>query len=235
MKNEIDVPVQVTEDKGPVGGTLFDHPSFVQISFSRVQGGRNQFFGYDLEVNNFIKMTISESEKRKDLLRDWYFPKKTILECDMTESQFATLITTLNSGSGTPASLSYKDGVIIKLPKNYQETPTQEFQKDIKERVKNAKQGISLIVKALRDSKGVMSRKEQQELLSAAYTVQNEIEANTSFVMNSFKEKMDTLISEAKTEVEAFTEGVLARTGMLALKDNDFVAKLMIENGKEEK
>jgi hypothetical protein len=218
---KINKPVTTVEEKGPIGGTVFTHPSFCMVRFTRINSNaKNEFFGSDLQVSNFIELSVDSGEKRKDLSRDWYYSKDALVRIRMTESQFATLITTLNSGSGTPASLSYIKGDEIKLPRDYQKHVIDEYSDDAEKRMMNAKKSIDKIVEELKSHKGNMSKSQQQTLLSLATNVQNEIIGNMKFVMSSFQEKMDTIISNAKTEVEAFTEGVISRTGIAALKES---------------
>lgn len=48
------------------------HPSYAQLSFSRINGRAN-FYGSELTQDNYIEMTLLQSEVEKDLTAQRYF------------------------------------------------------------------------------------------------------------------------------------------------------------------
>jgi len=51
------------------------HESQVNVSFSRINGGNQRFYGSDIECNSYIELTVSKSSVTRDLGHDWFFPK----------------------------------------------------------------------------------------------------------------------------------------------------------------
>ncbi len=54
----------------------YDHPSFGQISFSRIQGSAKGFYGSELPQDHYIQMEVHKSEIDRSLTKDWFFPKE---------------------------------------------------------------------------------------------------------------------------------------------------------------
>jgi len=52
-------------------------------------------------------MYLREGEVSRELNRDFYFGGKRIVECEMSYSQFAEAITSMNMGTGVPVTIRY--------------------------------------------------------------------------------------------------------------------------------
>ncbi len=65
------------------------HPAYGHAVFSRVQGQIKLFASPLAYHNEFITLTISRSELRHDLSRDWRHPTKELIEVAFSPAQFA--------------------------------------------------------------------------------------------------------------------------------------------------
>src|SRR5215217_5087706 len=112
-RNGEEMPV-VTEGKSFGSGleTTVKHPAFAQVSVSRRQhgGGGANLYDSDFGHNSYVVVEVKHSELRRDLSRDWHFPKEEIVQFAFSESQWATFVSSFNSGSGTPATLLWEAG-----------------------------------------------------------------------------------------------------------------------------
>jgi hypothetical protein len=50
------------------------HPSFGQISFSRVNGNGTKFYGSELPQDHYITMEVKNSEIIRELTNERYYP-----------------------------------------------------------------------------------------------------------------------------------------------------------------
>ena len=66
------------------------------LAFSRRTGGKNHLFGSSIEHNNVIAMTLRHGEVTRELNTDWYHGDKIIAEIEMSYSQFAEAISSMN-------------------------------------------------------------------------------------------------------------------------------------------
>ena len=97
----------ISED---VLGTSYKHPSFGMLSFNRTHGGHSNLFGSSIQHNDTIHMVLKEGVVIRGLNDDRYVGEDEILEVEMSQSQFAELITSMNVGTGTPCTIKYLRG-----------------------------------------------------------------------------------------------------------------------------
>lgn len=77
-------------------------------------------------------MYLREGEVSRELNRDYYFGGNKIVECEMSYSQFAEAITSMNMGTGIPVTIRY-----IQCKGNIQECPFVDKKKQYEEEFKN--------------------------------------------------------------------------------------------------
>ena len=80
---------------------LTTHESYGTIQFSKAQGSARTLFGSSIKHNNIISCRISNGELQRYLNKDWIHPISTILEFEMSHTQFAEMLTNMN-GTGVP-------------------------------------------------------------------------------------------------------------------------------------
>ena len=86
------------------------HPSYATLGFSRVSGGTTSLFGSSIQHNNTIVMTVRQGSIERSLSRDWIMGQDELLQVEMSYSQFAEAITSMNQGTGVPVTLKYLQG-----------------------------------------------------------------------------------------------------------------------------
>src|SRR3546814_5396409 len=59
---------------------------------------------------NFVSIRICRSSLNRDLSNDWHYGKDQMMEVNMSEAQWATFVSSMNVGSGTPCTLASVDG-----------------------------------------------------------------------------------------------------------------------------
>ena len=96
-------------------GTKTSHPSYGTLAFSRRTGGRGTpLFGSSIEHRDTIAMTLYHADITRGLHYDSIYGDKKIVEVEMSYSQFAEVITSMNMGSGVPVTVRWteRDGRI---------------------------------------------------------------------------------------------------------------------------
>jgi len=191
------------------------HESYGQASFSRISGGSGRLYGTSIQHSETITLSIKKSEIKRDLCRYWYFAHDEIIEVEMSQSQFAELITSMNMGSGVPCTIRRLNGKKIELPpqENVKDRLVKEFQNDID---RNMEMSLELIKKAqeMLQQKKPMTKDQKKEFSGILYSIRQELEDNMNFVLKSFNEQMDNSVKEAKGEVEAFVENKIRGAGL---------------------
>ncbi|MCK4824456.1 hypothetical protein KA005_52380, partial [bacterium] len=118
------------------------HPAYGLVSFSRVthSGGANRLFGSSLDDHHTsITLEIKRASVRHDLSQDWFFPEQTMIKVELSQLQFAELLTTMNAGSGIPCTIRWVNdkGYLPRLKESRLEVDKirEEFEGDVSDLV----------------------------------------------------------------------------------------------------
>lgn len=219
MKETQSIEVEKFKDSGLERET-YRHPAFGMVSFGRVTGGDNVLFGSSIKHNDRIRLTIKHGEQDRALHEDRYYGKKTIVEVEMSYSQFAECIGAMNVGNGVPCTIQYteKEGCIPAIEENNskREQFRNEFSDTISKAMEQIQNQINQIQESI-DTKKTLGIKDRKEIVSRLQHVKYNIGANLDFCVSQFDEQMDKSTMEAKGEIEAFCQNKINSIAQAAL------------------
>lgn len=230
-----DIERTVENKNGVTERETFKHPAFGMIGFSRVSGGENTLFGSSIKHNNRIIMTLKHGECDRRLHQDAYFGCGLIAEVEMSYTQFAECISTLNVGDGVPCTIRFteKDGNIpyIKDSNSKREQFRNEFSETISKAMEQVQNQINQIQESI-DNKKNLGVKDRKEIISQLQQIKYNIGSNLNFCVSQFDEQMDKTTLEAKGEIEAFCQNKINSIAQAALveRKDEFVK---LENSVE--
>jgi len=200
----------------------YEHESFAMLGISRTtcNKGKN-LFGSSIKHSNTISLRIKSARIDRHLNRDWYHAKSLpYIEVEMSYSQFAEAITSLNCGDGIPVTLRQFNG------KQMEECPQfdkrQEFEEEFEKEmigIGNSLRKLTEHAEALLDSKKAPTKSEKETILNSIKSLRQEIEKNIPFMQKSFNEQMDKTVLEAKGEVEGFVMHKIISAGLEGLQN----------------
>lgn len=209
------------------------HESYAVAGFSRIShGGATPLFGSSIGHNNTIMFRVHTAEEIRstDLSYDRYFPREQLIEIEMSQTQFAEMITTLNHGVGVPVTLRYFNGKPVDG-----EPPVENKRAQHR---KEFKQKMIKFANTLKEDKNKLKSflnkpklsKEDKRLMTLMFDhLTTNIESNIPFFEKMFEEQMDKTVTEAKGEVEAFIDNAVTRTGLETLRNE---GKFLMSNNK---
>jgi hypothetical protein len=196
------------------------HESFglLQISRASCSAGQN-VFGSSIKTANPIRLKICRAVKERSLNREWYYGKENIIEVEMSPTQFAEAITTLNMGSGVPCTIRYVDGVeMAPCPdENINELFNDEFRDDIKN-IADTLTELQNKAKEILGKPGSVKKADKELLLGRIYNVEQMVRSNLPFVHTQFTRAMDKTIQQSKAEIEAFVDTATRKIGTATRK-----------------
>lgn len=199
------------------------HPSYGMLSFHRVTGAPTPLFGSSIQHKDTIRLTLKEGEVKRDLHTDWYFGGKQLFEVEMSLSQFAELITSMNMGDGIPVTIlsTEAQGRIEPCPF---ESKAELHRKEFKEHLKRTYEKSQNFIKTISErfsSKKALTKKEKEEILRSLTTLSYDIGSNVDFQFAQFQKQMEKTVQEAKGEIEAFYQNrVYQAVGLLENNSN---------------
>jgi hypothetical protein len=198
-----------------IDGETTTHPCFAQIGASRVSGS-TYLYGSGFNHHHYVTISIMTSELNRNLSRDWHHGRKELIEVAMSESQWATFVSSMNQGSGIPCTLTHLDRKMVpQLP----DSPKlkAQFDSELRERLGIVEDSLTELAKLIQGTK--LSQKQKDILLSELGTAERNLTPNLKFVAKQFSEHMEGEIDKAKVEIEAHLNSALQRAGVEHLNE----------------
>ena len=196
-------------------GTSYKHPSFGMLSFNRTHGGHSNLFGSSIQHNDTIHMVLREGVVTRGLNDDWYVGEDEILEVEMSQSQFAELITSMNVGTGTPCTIKYLRGK-GRINEADFINKRQQITNEFKECMNEPKEFYDE-VKELFTTKKSIGKGDREMILRRLANVTQGMESSSKFIFDQFQNQIDKTITEAKGEIEAFAQNKINAIAQQAL------------------
>jgi hypothetical protein len=203
------------------GGTyVAKHPSYGVVNVSRSSYSKNQaLFGSSILASNVIRFEISSAEVDRTLNNDYIHATKSLIEFEMTQVQFAEMMTTMNYGSGVPCTIrKVEDEIFPSPPYN---SKVSQFQSEFKNKMHNIAVDVERTMSDATDmlkNKDYITKKDREQILHDLEMLVQNLKSNVPYIAGQFTEQMDKTVGEAKSEVEAYYTNVVKQLGDHALK-----------------
>jgi hypothetical protein len=221
---------EIKKEPGRLGhdDAVYTHPAYAQISASNVSGGA-YLYGSDFKHHNYVTIRIKRSEMNRSLSNDWPFAREELIEVALSESQWATFVSSMNRGEGVQCTLQHFQGKMVpQIPRI--EGKVAAFRAEGSEAANEAVRAIREMSQEIRDSK--LSQKQKDHWLSRLSFIEGRTTGNLKFVASQFGEHMESVVQKAKTEISAFAHNTIMRTGLSKLMGPEDAKKML---GYEEK
>lgn len=190
-------------------GDKYVHPSFGTIGWTQWQGQGRALFGSSIMHHSAITITISHAELHRQLSRDWIFSRDPIVEIDISPAQFAEFITGGN-GHSTPITLR-RIGFQPLIPDPPFQHKIAEFNDEFEQRMSDLAKEFDAVISLANETHA------QKRLVKDIELLKQMFKGNIPFITRQFSEQLDKTVTEAKAEVEAFTEQALKSKGLESL------------------
>lgn len=203
-------------------GIKTSHPSYGTLAFSRRTGGATPLFGSSIEHRDTIAMTLYHADITRGLHQDSIYGGRAIAEVEMSYSQFAEAITSMNMGSGVPVTIRWteKDG---KIPPCDFVSKREQFTDEFKEKRKKATEDAHQLIKDVTElfsQKKTLTKADKDAILNKLHHLNMDIGCNMDFIADQFNEQMDKTVMEAKGEIEAFMQNKVNSIASAALVEH---------------
>lgn len=199
------------------------HPSFGLAYFYRRSSSHGQhLFGSSIAHQNTISLQIKRAEHQRGLNYDHFFGKEELIEIEMSQNQFAELITNMNNGSGIPVTIRHisLDKIADPPYKNKVDIFNEEFKAKMHNMGVDIEKASTTALDLLKNKKS-LNNADRELILDSITTLLQEIKSNIPFVSEQFGNQMSKTITEAKGEIEGFFENKIRTLGLEAMKNSD--------------
>lgn len=189
-------------------------PYMVTVRASHTSGDA-ALFDSEHRHQGFVSLRIHSAERKRGLSRDWIHARKEIIEVKMSHAQWAAMISTPNSGSGTPATLSHIFHQPVQQPEP--DRRTDKYGPELLDRLHRAVERIDTL------SEGKLTKAQKADLAM----VRQEIVSNIPFVAAQFDEHMEERVQKARSDIEAHMQASIQRVGLAALSQSERLTALL--------
>lgn len=173
-----------------------DHPSFAIIGANRCRSvPGSPLFDSDLLHEHYMTVTIKTARRTRDINRDWIHSDDQLIQVKMSEAQWASFVSTTNSGDGVPCTLTWtqQDG---KIP----DPPYDPRLKVSQAEVENAASRALADIKAARDA--YEAHKTVGNLKTLHWVIEN-ADTNMAYAAKSMTEHAENVVQRARFDIEA--------------------------------
>ena len=205
------------------------HPSYGMIRFARssIGGSGTALFGSSIMHNNVIRLSISKGMMEREGNEDWFLAgtdiNDMIVEVEMSYTQFAEAITSLNIGEGIPVTITKVNGTFV------EPCPYSDRQKVMRREVDVATR--DLVRQLEKRSEEIEKLLDEKRVLSP-------------YLQKLFAEQMDKTVTEAKGEFETYLQNKMNSIALAAISEQmkqeeislnrNMIPELEVQEGGEE-
>ena len=206
------------------------HPSFGMITASRYSTTGQTLFGSAIKHHSGVTISISRASVRRNLSNDWYHGEERLIEVNLSENQFAQLITHMNQAPGTPCTIADLNITELnriaagegykRIPQQSENPARQKIEDEFKDAMKELGAQVEKLIlqaKALKDKPSV-SKSDRQVFISTAESVKSKIDSAVPYIQGQFNEAVEDVLIDAKADIEGFVSQLVRQMGLEAMQ-----------------
>ena len=193
------------------------HPSYGAITIGRISSGQaHPMYGSSVKHRDTIRLTVHHGERKRVLSGDWYSAGATIVEVEMTQNQWAELVSSVGCGAGVPCTIKWLGGNVEPCPFTSKvDQFRSEFKDLLSDAAADADDAIAKATELL--GKKSLTKTDRQDLLDLLRSISASIKSSAPFVFNRFVEQMEKTSTEVKGELEAWQLNKMAQFAAIGM------------------
>lgn len=217
----LETPVRISKTDF---GMRYEHESFAFASIRRNQCNLKRLFGSQLRHNDCYTLRIQHAhavENHGEMT--YYAGNKYLIEVQMSAMQMLSFLTNTVDSPGTPVTLRAFNGSEVpqaqEPPKHAFDAARDGFKKALDNVLEtNLTAAIETVQRNLNERRP-MTISEKRAVLSALENIRGFARNHAEFYMDRYVEATDTIMAQARAEVETFISDTVRRAGLDAIKD----------------
>lgn len=212
--------VQPAEDE--YGGEV--HPAWVLVGASRTSHSPPGavLFDSDIRHQHYVVVRVKRATRKRNLNRDWLGARETIVEFAMSEAQWASFVSSMNSGEGVPATL------LLDASAGEFEVPGTPYQPRLAESIDEVRGAASKAQRKVEEAFAAYRARKTAANLRDLEIAIDHMTPNMEFAAQSLTEHAENVVQRARADVEAF---VSAKARQLGLEPGEVGGFLELEAG----
>lgn len=208
-------PVRVSVEHGDA---VERHESWITVRANRIQATPGvSLFDSEIRHRQFIRVTVAEATRRRDLSHDWIYAERTLFEFSLSQAQWGAFVSSFGDGTGVPATLTFDHGRDDDpgVPASPYEPRTAEGIREVQRSGEEALNEVQVAFQAIQEAfdRGA-GKKEMRELLHTLKIRMENGPKNMAFAAKSLTEHVENTVTKARADVEAMVLSALQQGGL---------------------
>jgi hypothetical protein len=199
---------------------VHEHESYAVLGFTRSQQSRRvPLFGSPIEHGHTITFVLRRAEEHRASSYSSYYATERLIEGEMSEAQFARLITTMNTGDGVPVTLRYVGGKRCEAPPVFSER--QRIREELQEGVERIAGDFDSDIEEIERifEKASVGKGDRETILKKMRSMQQRLRSKIPYIHEQFDEAVEETVTAALAEVEAHVTNAAQKLGVEALQN----------------
>lgn len=202
------------------------HPAFGMVTVTQWHSGGDgaRLFGSDLTHHTGITLHFNAAHAVRGLSSDRHSHDETLLEVNMSMSQWARLVSSIGNGNGVPVTVTMRrDGKLRPCPQiaapeaSKKEIHGEEMATALRKRLEAMSKRVAQLGDMI--ASGKVTKPDLRAIHEELARHCEQLPGTVQFIHERFAEATEHVADDAKTEVEAFVDGVVRRLGVQSLHD----------------
>lgn len=181
------------------------HPAYGSITAHRVSnggvGGGSILFDSDIRHGHTVVVTLSTAIRKRDLHHDWVHDSKIITEIEMSEAQWASFVSSMNT-SGVPCTIRRVPGD-FNVPGLEYAPRLQQSMDEVHDAADRLFEKAQAAYAAYTDALANGGAKEKREALRTLGLALDSAKSNMGFAAESLSKHAENVVQRARADVEA--------------------------------
>lgn len=181
------------------------HPAWGLIGASRVQTSPPgaSLFDSDIPHQHTIMVRISTASRKRDLHSDWKHAEEQFVEVEMSEAQWASFVSSMNTGDGVACTIRRREDEYL--------VPSFPHEARLQQSIEEVEQAADRAFEKVREALAAYEEKKNAANLRALHFAIENAPRNIAFSADSLTEHAENVVQKARADIEAMVEAKAAQ------------------------
>lgn len=184
-----------------------EHPAFALIGVSRYQSGPpgHVLFDSDIQHHHYVMVTIQTAVRQRDLKHDRIFADKQVIQVAMSESQWASFVSSMGIGNGVPCTLESR---------GYESVPGLPHSPRMQQSLDEVRRAGEEALAEVREAFEKVKEKPNKGNIRNLEIKLSHVGPNMEFAAKSLNEHAENTVNKVRADIEAFAIRTAEQLGL---------------------
>lgn len=197
------------------------HPSFGMLRAARVSGSVT-LFDSEIVHQHYVVVELHTATRKREINHDWIHPRKQVVSVAMSEAQWASFVSSMNT-TGVPCTIEA-------LPDDHM-IPAAPFEPRLKQSVDYATSAADEMYDKVRERFERVKEKPTKANLRDLEIALDQVGANVGYAAKTLAEHVENVVVKARADIETM---VARHAETLGIEAGSYTAPLELTAGEDQ-